>query len=105
MVFGRGWPSVGFRIALIVLCSFVIIRLSRFFLNRLGRFLTSKDLSDTPTNKRIATLFGTLRAVGRFAILLSALVACLYQVGVDIGPILAGAGIAEIRSEPPVLAF
>jgi len=97
MVLGRESLSVAFRIVLVITIGFIVMRLLRFFLNRLERaLLTTKDSSDPIINKRIATLFGTLRGMSRFAIGSAVLVICLYQSGVDIGPILAGAGIVGL---------
>jgi small conductance mechanosensitive channel len=97
MILGRGSASIGFRIVLVIICGFIAVRLLRFFLNRLERaFLTTKDSSDPIINKRIATLFEMLKAVSRFTVFSSVLIICLYQAGVDIGPILAGAGIVGL---------
>ncbi len=97
MILGRGSGSIGFRIVLIIIFGFIAVRLLRFFLNRLELvFLTTKDSSDPIINKRIATLFGMLKAVSRFAVGSSVLIICLYQAGVNIGPILAGAGIVGL---------
>ena len=97
MVLGHELGSIVFRVVLIVTAGFIAARLLCFFLTRLERaLLTTKDSSDPIINKRLTTLFGMLKAVSRFAIGSSVLVVCLDQSGVNIGPILAGAGIVGL---------
>jgi small conductance mechanosensitive channel len=97
IVLGRGAGSITVRIVLIVMICWLVVRLLRPFLTRLERaFLTTKDSSDPIINKRVATIFGMFKTVSRLAIFATGFVFCLDQVGINVGPILAGAGIAGL---------
>jgi small conductance mechanosensitive channel len=97
MVWGRGEGPMMVRIILLIIIGFLAARLVHAFLTRLERaLLIQKGSSDPMINKRMSTLFGTLRAVCRLAIWLTVIIFCLDQAGVNIGPILTGAGIAGL---------
>jgi small-conductance mechanosensitive channel len=90
----------GLRILLIIAVGMITLRVLRFLLQRLELLLIkSREPGETvpgSTRKRISTLTGILRTIGRFAIWGLVIVIALDQVGVNIGPILAGAGIAGL---------
>ncbi|NKE70048.1 mechanosensitive ion channel family protein [Nitrospiraceae bacterium HYJII51-Mn-bac16s-1-B09] len=48
------------------------------------------------TRKRVTTLVGILKTIGYFSIWSIILISCLDQVGVNVAPILAGAGIVGL---------
>ncbi|MEK7286567.1 MAG: mechanosensitive ion channel family protein [Nitrospirota bacterium] len=96
MVWGRGEGPMMIRIILLIIIGFLATRFVHLFLTRLERALIQKGAPDPMTHKRMSTLFGTLRAVCRLAIWLTVLIFCLDQAGVNIGPILTGAGIAGL---------
>ncbi len=56
----------------------------------------AKGESKRGTEKRRDTLVGVLRWIGRILIILIALLMILSEIGIDIGPVLAGFGIAGI---------
>jgi moderate conductance mechanosensitive channel len=85
------------RIILIVIAGLVALRIIRFFLQRLEAFLIrTKEPSETvpgATKKRVVTLIGILRTIGRFVVWTLVLLISLDQMGVNVAPIIAGAGL------------
>ncbi|MEK7748194.1 MAG: mechanosensitive ion channel family protein [Nitrospirota bacterium] len=97
IIWGRGSGPMVIRITLLMIIGFLAARFIRLFLTRLERALLSKNGSSDPIiNKRMSTLFGMFRAVCRLSIWVTVLIFCLDQMGVNIGPILAGAGIVGL---------
>jgi len=98
----------GLRILLVIAVGMIALRILRFLLHRLELLLIkSKEPGETvpgSTRKRISTLTGILRTIGRFSIWGLVIVISLDQVGVNVGPILAGAGIAGRTADPQVVA-
>lgn len=90
----------GLRILLVIVAGLIAMRIIRFLLHRLEDFLikTKEPTEAVPgaTRKRVTTLVGILTTIGRFAIWTVVVVICLDQVGVNVAPILAGAGIAGL---------
>lgn len=90
----------GLRIILIVVAGLIGIRLLRFILHRLENVLiNAKEATETvpgSTKKRVVTLTGILKTIGRFAIWTLVAIIALDQVGVNVTPIIAGAGIAGL---------
>jgi len=88
------------RILLILGAGLVALRVLRFALHRLEMVLVNaKEPTETvpgSTKKRVATLIGILVTIGRFAIWALVILICLDQVGVNVTPILAGAGVAGL---------
>jgi moderate conductance mechanosensitive channel len=77
---------------------FVALKLVRFLIKRLKYFLIrraknfeSVDIQEA--EKRINTLMGILWAIGRIFIWSTVIIVFLKKIGIDIGPILAGAGV------------
>ena len=90
----------GFRIALIFLAGYIAVRFLRAALRRLEAVLVrAGEATETvpgATRKRVTTLVGLLRTLGSMAIWTVVGVIALAQIGLDITPILAGAGIAGL---------
>jgi moderate conductance mechanosensitive channel len=90
----------GARIILVVIGGLVALRILKFLLHRLETILVqAKEAMETvpgSTRKRVTTLSGILRTIGRFAIWSLVLVISLDQVGVNVAPLIAGAGIAGL---------
>ncbi|HEY5648868.1 MAG TPA: mechanosensitive ion channel family protein [Nitrospiria bacterium] len=88
------------RIFLIIFAGYIGIRLVRFFLHRLETILVqAKEKTETvpgSTKKRVTTLVGILQTLARFGIWVVVVIICLDQLGVNVAPILAGAGIAGL---------
>jgi moderate conductance mechanosensitive channel len=90
----------GLRIMLVIAAGYIGLRIIYLLLHRMEKVLIStKEPTETvpgSTKKRVATLSGILRTIARFAIWGVVLIICLDQVGVNITPIIAGAGIAGL---------
>lgn len=90
----------GFRIILLIAAALIGIRVLNFLLHRMEEILikTREPLETVKgsTRKRVTTLVGILRTIGYFAIWAIVLISCLDQVGVNVAPILAGAGIVGL---------
>jgi small conductance mechanosensitive channel len=77
---------------------FILLRLNRLLFKRLNGMLISRarrrmEEESFETEKRINTLSGILKGIGRIIIWSVFLMIILKRLGIDIGPILAGAGI------------
>ena len=85
----------GLGIALIVVITFVALEVSGILAGRLVAFL-NRGKRDAESRKRADTLTSVIRWVMRTGILLLASVMLLGQLGVQIGPIIAAAGVVGI---------
>ena len=85
------------RILLILVIAWVVMRVLKSLLNRLEKNLVQKKQAEgeplTETAKRIETLIMLIRQGITLALCLVLLLIILKEFGVDIAPILAGAGI------------
>ena len=85
------------RVGLVFVIGYIAIRFARLGLQQLERvmLLTSdaKDQQSGTAQKRAATLAGILRTIALTAIWAIVIIESLQVVGLDIAPILAGAGI------------
>ncbi len=85
------------NIVIIIVVGWVVSRFVRRGLMKLelllGRVGADDSGADDGREKRVRTLVGLLRTIASVAIWATVTVVCLTEVGVDIGPILAGAGI------------
>jgi small-conductance mechanosensitive channel len=90
----------GVRIVLIVIAGFILLRVVSFLLHRMeGILIKAREAEETvpgSTQKRVMTLSGILRTIARFVIWAIVIILCLDQVGVNVAPIIAGAGIAGL---------
>jgi small conductance mechanosensitive channel len=87
--------SSGITIVLILIALFVVLRIVRSFSKRLSKlFLKKKD--DEESRKRAETIGSVIRNTLRITLMILALLIILSQVGVEIGPLLAAAGIAGL---------
>jgi len=88
------------RILLIVVAAYVGVRILRIALNRLEVLLVkataSTDLVPGATAKRIKTLINVLWTIVVGLIWFVAALTTLTQIGVNVGPILAGAGVVGL---------
>jgi small-conductance mechanosensitive channel len=83
----------GIRIVVIVIGAFIVIRVFRFLVRRSRDKLVPPEKMDIERVKRTETLSRILENTARIVILIAALLMCLKEVGIDIGPLLAGVGI------------
>lgn len=85
-------------LAAIVVLMFILIKVNRVFFRRINRILiqrarNSQDDNVIESEKRINTLTGILKGVGRIALYTIFSMIILRRLGIDIAPLLAGAGI------------
>ncbi len=85
----------GLGIAIILAMAFVALKVAGMLAARLVAFL-NRDKLDLESQKRADTLSSVIRWVLRTGILLVATVMLLGQLGVQIGPILAAAGVVGL---------
>jgi small conductance mechanosensitive channel len=88
------------RLLLIAIVAYIGIRAVRFGLNKLENFLLTMredaDKNRLAAEKRVKTLIGLLLTIGLTLVWVIAVVMSLDQIGLDITPILASAGIAGL---------
>lgn len=83
---------------LLVVILFISLKILRLFVKRLSKialYRAKKDITKdvVESEKRINTLAGILWGVGKIGIWTTAMFIILKEIGIDIKPILAGAGI------------
>jgi small-conductance mechanosensitive channel len=90
----------GLRIVLVLVAGYVAVRFLHLAMRRLEDVLIRagerSELVPGATRKRVTTLTGLLLTLSLVAIWAIAAVICLDQIGLDITPILAGAGIVGL---------
>ncbi len=85
----------GLRLLVIALLAVLLVRLLSALTSRIARFArTDSPLSEL--EKRARTLAGMLQTVGTAIIVVVALLMGLREIGLDITPLLAGAGVAGL---------
>ena len=92
--------ETSFRILLIGIVAYMAIRAARFGLNKLEHLLLlwreDDDKERLANEKQIKTLIGLVRTICLTLIWVIAVVMGLDQLGLDIAPVLAGAGIVGL---------
>ena len=83
------------KIVLVLLVSFVLLRILRVIVSRMGMLNVSGRYSDTRA-RQVKTMSGVIGSVGKFAIFFVASLEILSQLGFNLGPLLASAGIAGL---------
>ncbi|MBD3413473.1 MAG: mechanosensitive ion channel [Candidatus Aminicenantes bacterium] len=87
--------SSGITIVLILIALLVVLRIVKSFSKRLSKlFLKKKE--DEESRKRADTISSVIRNTLRITVVVLALLIILSQVGIEIGPLLAAAGIAGL---------
>lgn len=90
----------GFRIVLLIAAGMIGIRVVNFLFGRMENILIKTrapvETVKGSTRKRVTTLVGILKTIGYFSVWAMVLISCLDQVGVNVAPILAGAGIVGL---------
>ncbi len=85
----------GLRILLIIVLTFVALRLARWLAARLFTKVRERA-GDIEMKKRTDTLSSIIRYVLSTGIVITALIMILGEIGIQIGPILAAAGIVGV---------
>ncbi len=85
----------GIKIALILALMLIAMRLSTVLSNRLFSVISSR-INDPEYRKRSETLTVIIRYILKIAIIIVAFMITLRQLGIEIGPILAAAGIVGL---------
>ena len=91
--------EAGPRILLIVVLALVALKLYAMILRRLEKRLIERDTKSDPAasvsehEKRVKTLMGIAQKVGAITIWFMLAMIVLLQIGIDIGPMIAGAGV------------
>jgi small conductance mechanosensitive channel len=85
-------------ILILVVATIIVLKLFKAFVNRLKKTITKRlekksDVESGESGKRADTLMNILYGAGKVVIWAIFLMILLKKLGVDIGPILAGAGI------------
>ena len=97
---GVDFAKASLRIVLIIIAAYVGLRLLRFALNRLETLLiraaTAADVVPESTTKRIRTLMSVLWTIVVGLVWFVAVLTTLGQIGVNVTPVLAGAGIVGL---------
>lgn len=86
----------GLRIIIIAVFAFILIKISYGIIGKFSKIIPRGDeeaLDTVETQKRIVTLTKLLKGVAYIAIMIIALMMILKEIGMDIAPIIAGAGI------------
>ena len=94
----RAWLlSHGIKIAVILLGTFVLLALSGLAVGRMQRRLEGAESETQELNlQRAATLAQAISYVVKIAVWTVALLLLLGEFGLDVGPLIAGAGIAGV---------
>lgn len=89
--------AVLWKIVIVIAISWVAYRILLLLLKRLERSAVQADASTISAHEqRVQTLSGLLRSVGIVFIVVVSLFMVLRAVGLDIGPLLAGAGVVGL---------
>lgn len=84
------------RLALIFVVAFIVLRISKVLVNRLFRTLMERGKVDGEMKKRADTLSSLVNYIILTAISAVVIMMVLGQFGVNIGPVLAAAGIVGV---------
>lgn len=85
-------------ILILIIVLIITLRVFKFAVKRLKKFLIhrsirSQEEDNTETEKRVNTLMGILRGLGKVMIWILFIMILLNKLGINIGPLLAGVGI------------
>jgi small conductance mechanosensitive channel len=92
---GDWFVSTGLRILLIVIITLIVTKVVKVLSDRMAALLT-KQKADVEAKKRANTLASVIRHLATVVILTVAFITILGQLGVEIGPVLAAAGIVGL---------
>jgi small-conductance mechanosensitive channel len=86
----------GAKLLTIVIISFIIIRIIRVIVNRSRAKIEARTKEDIERLKRTDTLAGLIEKTARVIVLIAAFLMGLQALGINIGPLLAGAGVVGL---------
>lgn len=86
----------GAQILAIVIISFIVIRVVRMIIKRSRNTIVLKAEGDIERAKRTETLSGLIEKTVRAIVLIAAALMTLQALGINIGPLLAGAGVVGL---------
>jgi small conductance mechanosensitive channel len=86
----------GVEILIIVVGSFIAIRILKVIIRRSKDRIGAPEKVGIERSKRTETLAGLVETTARVVVLVFALLMVLKEIGIDIGPLLAGAGIVGL---------
>lgn len=86
----------GIRVGIIVIGAFIVIRIFKIIIRRSKEKIAAPEKVGLERSKRTETLARLLETTAQVVILLAALLMVLKEVGINIGPLLAGAGIVGL---------
>lgn len=84
------------RILAVLIIAFILSRLLKLASRHLGEFSNRPDLPSSVRSQQLRTLSSVIYSVGLFVIIFIAAMQILALVGVNMGPLLASAGIAGL---------
>lgn len=93
------WVTFDFPVIMIILAiMFTLLRINRMLFMRMNRLLISRarkahEEESIESEKRINTLTGILKGIGKIVIYMIFTMIILRRLGLDIAPLIAGAGI------------
>ncbi len=87
--------TVGLRVLLVVVLALIAVKAVRIFSDRISRMF-GKSMMDEEYKKRAATLGAVIRNLLNVIVIIVAFITVLGQLGVEIGPVLAAAGIVGL---------
>lgn len=93
---GQWLITSGLRIFLILILTLVVIKASQILMDRLFHKLFRNHKDDGEIQKRSDTLKSVVRNILNMTVVIVALLMILKELGVEIGPILAAAGVVGI---------
>ncbi|HEV2113221.1 MAG TPA: mechanosensitive ion channel family protein [Terriglobales bacterium] len=84
------------EVAFVLVVSFILLWLLRFGTNRLVKISRSQEIPSAVRAQQLRTLAGIINSLGIFVIVFIALMQIMPIFGVNMGPLLASAGVAGI---------
>jgi small conductance mechanosensitive channel len=92
---GNWFVTSGFRIVLVTILALVLLKVAGVITAKIGVLLGRKQ-ADVEYQKRIGTLSGIIRWLMRVVIMAVAFIMLLREFGVDVGPVIAAAGVVGL---------
>ena len=83
------------KIVIVLLISFLLLRVLRAITGRMGTLRVPHRYADVRA-RQVKTMAGVIESVGKFVIFFVASLEILSQIGFNLGPVLASAGIAGL---------
>jgi small-conductance mechanosensitive channel len=88
------WVIVnGFRIGVVIVIAYILVRLVRVLSSKMPEKLSEREVLTEERKKRVDTLASIIQHTLTIVIMVLAGIIILGQVGINVGPILAGAGV------------